>query len=77
MEYATRACELSQWKKPNAIDTLAVAAADTGDFKTAVKWEAKYLQSENRGRQKSTRTLRKEQAIPRRETSLGVQPGLV
>ncbi len=34
---ATRACELTQWKNPVILDTLAAAQAEAGDFNTAVR----------------------------------------
>ena len=49
MEYATKACELSDWLEPNYIDTLAAAYADAGDFDNAVKWENHYLQTPHLG----------------------------
>jgi len=41
LKSALRACELSQWKDPSIIDTLAAAYARTGDFATAVEWQRK------------------------------------
>jgi tetratricopeptide (TPR) repeat protein len=45
--YATKSCELSAWKDPVAVDVLAAACAEVGDFDNAVKWESQYLATPN------------------------------
>jgi tetratricopeptide (TPR) repeat protein len=37
---AVRACERMAWKDPACLSTLAAAHAETGDFVSAVKWQA-------------------------------------
>ena len=41
VESATKACELSGWKEPISLETLAAACALSGDFESAVKWQTK------------------------------------
>ena len=42
VEHGHRACELSQWKNPHALDTLA--SAEAGDFASAIHREKTALQ---------------------------------
>jgi tetratricopeptide (TPR) repeat protein len=39
VETATKACELGNWKRPESVDTLAAAYAETGNFEAAVRYE--------------------------------------
>jgi tetratricopeptide (TPR) repeat protein len=44
MAEATRACELTGWKKSACLQALAAAAAETGEFDIAVKWQTRALE---------------------------------
>ena len=41
--YATRACELTQWKAPQFLSVLAAAYAESGDFEKAAEWQQKAI----------------------------------
>ena len=43
-KYATRACELSEWKDAYNIGTLAAACAEIGRFDEAINWEKKCIE---------------------------------
>ena len=52
VEFATRACTLTQWKNPGVLDTLAVAQADAGDFDAAVRSQERAIELLSDPRQK-------------------------
>lgn len=44
IKLATEACEVTEYKKPHILSTLAAAYAETGDFETAAKWSGKAVE---------------------------------
>ncbi|HVZ43687.1 MAG TPA: rhomboid family intramembrane serine protease [Ramlibacter sp.] len=43
LQSARRACELTNWKNPRFIDTLAASYAESGQFEEAVRWQNKIV----------------------------------
>ncbi len=71
MEQALKACELTEWKKPGYLDTLAAAYARVGDFDQAVKWQEKAVEgwksfdwSGKRAAQERLRSYRTHKPVP-------------
>jgi tetratricopeptide (TPR) repeat protein len=52
------ACELSGWGNPAALETLAAAYAEAGDFEQAIRWQRKALEDESYARGDGDRARR-------------------
>jgi len=59
LELATRACKISDWKKPSEIGTLAAAEAETGRFDDAIKHQEQALAMAKADRQTERELLDK------------------
>jgi len=44
IEYGKQACELTEYKKPHILSTLASGYAEAGDFENAIKWSTKAVE---------------------------------
>ncbi|MBS0208102.1 MAG: tetratricopeptide repeat protein [Planctomycetes bacterium] len=57
VEYATKACELSQWKSHSNVSALAAAYAETEKFEEAIKWQEKAIELATQETTKETARL--------------------
>jgi tetratricopeptide (TPR) repeat protein len=78
VEYATRACELSGWRDPYHLETLAAACAEAGDFPAALKWQQKAQEDrayrEHLGARADERVQMYAQGLPYRAARRGELP---
>jgi tetratricopeptide (TPR) repeat protein len=44
IELGKRACEVTDYKRPHILSTLAAGYAESGDFETAIKWSSKAVE---------------------------------
>ena len=44
VQEGTMACELTHWNDPECLNSLAAACAEVGDYKSAVKWQARAVE---------------------------------
>jgi len=44
VEITTKLCELTKWEQPNALQSLAIACAEAGDFEAALRWQNKAVE---------------------------------
>jgi tetratricopeptide (TPR) repeat protein len=73
VELAKKACELTQWREPGLLDTLAAAYAESGDFAEAVRWQEKALSFE--GFAKEHKDAQERLALYRKKRPFRHAPG--
>jgi tetratricopeptide (TPR) repeat protein len=71
VDYANKACELTEWENADCLATLSAAFAEAGDFKDAIQWQMKALQApeleQNKAEQYRQRLKMFEEGKPCRE----------
>jgi Zn-dependent protease len=61
LDAAKKACELTGWKQPECLGTLAAAYAEAGQFAEAMEWQKKALESADYRQQHETDALKRLQ----------------
>jgi len=77
VESATRACELTEWKQSNFLNTLAAAYAEAGDFDAAVTWQKRaieFLMDEGKKYDYRSRLVLYQARMPYRDASPPLVP---
>ena len=68
VDSATRACELTKWKKASNVDTLAAAYAEHGEFDKAVQRQEEaikmFADADKKARRGTAQALQREKAVP-------------
>ncbi len=67
IKYATRACDLTSWKRAGVLDTLAAAYAENGKFDDAVKWQMSAVELETNNKDYEARLAMYRRREPFRE----------
>ena len=78
LEKSLRACELSRWQSADAVDTLAAAYAEIGDFDRAVKYQTQAINTKgvyalNRKKMQERLELYRQHKPYRKESKLKAQ----
>jgi hypothetical protein len=79
VEHATKAMELTDWKRGEWLEILAAAYAERGDFQQAVEWQTKAIEAaedEPRKAELRSRLKRYQAGKAYREASLDVESRL-
>jgi tetratricopeptide (TPR) repeat protein len=67
LEYATKACKLTNWQANAFFGTLAAACAEAGDFDNALKFQSQYLAAFPHNKEAQTKLSMYQNHIPYHE----------